>query len=65
MLGSFLVFVPFLDKVVYMPAVVRFFDKVVDASVVLWNGVPQVQFIDGYHVPVIMDGQRSAPYLAG
>ena len=41
-----------------------FFDKVVDVPVVLCNGVPQVQFIDGYGVPVIMRGQRSAPHLA-
>ena len=47
-----------------MPAVVHFFDKVVDVPVVLCNGVPQVQFIDGYDVPVIMRGQRSAPNLA-
>ena len=39
MLGSFPLFVQFLNKVVYMPAVVHLFDKVVDASVVLWNGV--------------------------
>ena len=56
--------VQFLDKIVYMPAVVHFFDKVVDVPVVLCNGVPQVQFIDGYDVPVIMRGQRSAPHLA-
>ena len=31
-----------------------FFDKVVDVPVVLCNGIPQVQFIDSYDVPVIM-----------
>ena len=31
----------FSDKVVYMPAVVYFFDKVVEVPVVLCNGVPQ------------------------
>ena len=51
-------------SVVYMPAVVQFFVKVVDVPCVLCDGVPQVQFIDGYDVPVIMRGQRSAPHLA-
>ena len=51
-------------QVVYMSAVVHFFDKVVDVPVVLCDGVPQVQFIEGYDVPVIMRGQRSAPHLA-
>ena len=41
-----------------------FFDKVVDVPVVLRNGVPQVHFIDGCHVPVIMHVERSAPHLA-
>ena len=59
--------VQFLDKLdtPFMHARCRvFFDKVVDVPVVLCNGVPQVQFIDGYGVPVIMRGQRSAPHLA-
>ena len=73
--------VQFLDKIVYMPAVVFFFfDKVIDVPVVLCNGIPQAQFIDGYDVHVIMQrryvtaprtiswlrlrGQRSAPHLA-
>ena len=41
--------IQFLDKVIYMPAVV--FSSV---PVVLCNGIPQVQFVDGYDVPVIM-----------
>ena len=44
----------FSDKVVDMTVVVQFFDKVVDDPVVLCDGVPQVQFIDGFDVPVIM-----------
>ena len=38
--------------------------QVVDVPVVLCNGVPQVQFIDGNDVPMIMHVQRSAPHLA-
>ena len=56
--------VQFWERFVYMSAVVHFFDKVVDVPVVLCNGVPQVQFIEGYDVTVIMHGQRSAPHLA-
>ena len=37
-----------------------FFDKVVDVPDVLCNGIPQVQFIDGCDVPVIMLGRYVA-----
>ena len=38
----------------------QFFDKVVDVPVVLCEGVPQVLFIDGYDVPVIMQRRHVA-----
>ena len=56
-------FVHFLDRF-DTPVMRVFFDKVVDVLVVLCNGFPQVHFIDGYHVPVIMHVERSAPHLA-
>ena len=40
------------------PVMRVFFDKVVDVPVVLCNGVLQVQFIEGYDVPMIMHVQR-------
>ena len=40
-----------------MPAVVHFFDKVVDVPFVLCDEVPQVQFIEGSDVPVVLRGQ--------
>ena len=49
--------VQFLDKF-DTPVMRVFFDRVVDVPVVL------CKFIDGYGVPVIMRGQRSAPHLA-
>ena len=68
----------FLDK--FDTIVIHALDKVVDVPVVLCNGVPQVHFIDGCDVPVIMQrcevpasktisrlrpcGKRSAPHLA-
>ena len=70
--------VQFLDK--FDTNVIRALDRVVDVPVVLYNGVPQVHFIDGCDVPVIMQryyvpasrtisrlrlcSQRSAPHLA-
>ena len=61
--GSLPGFVQFLDK--FDTPVMRVsFDKVVNVPVVLCNGVPQVQFIDGYDVSMIMHLQRSAPHLA-
>ena len=53
----------FLDKL-DTPAMRVFFDQVVDVPVVLCNGIPQVQFIDGCYVSMIMRGQRSALHLA-
>ena len=41
-----------------------FFDKVVDVPFVLSDEVPQMQFIEGSDVPVVLRGQRSAPHLA-
>ena len=55
--------VQFVDKF-DTPVMRVFFDKVVDVPVVLCNAVPQVQFIDGCDVPMIMRVQRSAPHLA-
>ena len=46
------------------PVMRVFFDQVVDVPVVLCNGIPQVQFIGGFDVPMIMRGQRSALHLA-
>ena len=54
--------VQFLDKF-DTPVLRVFFDKVVDVRVVLCNGVLQVQFIEGYAVPMIMHVMRSAPHL--
>ena len=54
---------PILGPVGHMPDVVHFFDKVVDVPFVLCDGIPQVQFIEGYDVPMVMRAQRSAPHL--
>ena len=62
MLESLPRFVQFFDKF-DTPVTRVFFDKVVDVPVVLCNGVLQVQFIEGYDVPMIMHVLRSAPHL--
>ena len=60
---SFPGFVQFLEKL-DTPVLRVFFDKVVDVPVVLCDGVLQVQFIEGYDVPMVMHVLRSAPHLA-